>query len=134
MGIKLKKWGQLREELKPFVIKYKNSEITKEECENICDLKHKEFIQKHSPTIKIFEVLVKNKNSHVDNTLSLIREYKSFEEYLNLLAVERIEFPYTYKIITRSYDIGEEKMLAEIYDTQNNISYKLFAEVVKSID
>jgi len=80
--------------------------------------------------MKIMQVIIRKKNPHIRNCITSIDEYESFGEYLNLMAVERIELPFFYKIIERSYSIEEQKVLANIYDKENDISYTWFAQRV----
>jgi hypothetical protein len=82
-------------------------------------------------SVKIFEYLRRCKNPHVGNCKTRIAEFESFEEYLNLMAVQRTGMPMFYKLLNRSYDISKQEVMALIIDVKEDISYELFAKVIE---
>jgi hypothetical protein len=81
--------------------------------------------------VKIFEYLRRCKNPHVGNCRTRISEFESFEEYLNLMAVQRTGMPVCYKLLQRTYDVNKQEVMALIIDVNEDTLYELFAKVIE---
>lgn len=82
-------------------------------------------------SVKIFEYLRRCKNPHVGNCKTRVAEFDSFEEYLNLMAVQRTGMPICYKLLKRTFDEKKQEVMALIIDVNENMPYELFAKVIK---
>ncbi|MFA1509879.1 hypothetical protein ACDN41_11685 [Priestia aryabhattai] len=79
------------------------------------------------------QILEYHRKLHTDATFykTRITEFESFEEYLNLMAIQRTGFPDCYKLHERQYNIEKEEVIAIITDVDEDCRYELFAKVIK---
>jgi hypothetical protein len=89
--------------------------------------------------VKILEYMypTNKQNANVRDIECRISEFDSFEEYLNLQAVNRTNFPEYYRLGTRTYDLQKQECLSTIswhYDYDDWSKYKwcnIFAKVIE---
>ncbi|MCA1021563.1 hypothetical protein [Halobacillus litoralis] len=81
--------------------------------------------------VRILEYKYRGRGEHLRDTDTRLSEFKSFEEYLNLIAVGKTGMPKYYKTLSRSFDPDKKEVLFKIHDDIENKSYKIFAKVVE---